>query len=322
MLDGTGFGTAETRAAMIRMMQAMRPSTTGKISTGKSMLARRSDTVRDVVFTNRNLFPCYSRLPISGYERRLRTYYREACFDSYLPIRAWFFLGEITNSLDALHNKAHHRILVRDIEGKNDISIDFCNSPAMDTSFDYGLLKQGHTVCIRFASRQKLGLCVRIDEKFKKVEVFPTSIQILLTTMSNEIKEHIPLRPCVKPSDAQVMAHLLDKTHHSLHYEPPPPDHCWNCNKLVGSDNELKLMKCARCMIAIYCDKTCQTNHWTISHKYCCKSHRIYSSMVKEMKETLDNLAKYLFEFVSTDDEEENDLGHQQKIEAECNDPV
>jgi hypothetical protein len=316
MLNGTGFGSVETRAAMLRMMQAMRPSTSGKISTGKSMLARRSDIVRDVVFTNRKLFPCYNELPVAGRERFLRTHYREACFDTHLPIQAWFFLGEIINSMDALNNQAHHRILVRDRDGKSGISIDFYNISTADTAFDYKLLKQGHTICIYFASRQKSNVGVKIDESFKKVQVFPTSLQILLTTMSNEINEHIPLRPSVKPSDAQIMAHLLDKTRHHLHYKPPAPAHCWNCKKAANNDTELKLMKCACCMTAVYCDKTCQTNHWSISHKYCCKSHRIYSSMISEIKQSLDNMAKYLFEFVSTDDEEENSSEHEQDAEV------
>jgi hypothetical protein len=216
MLNSTVFESVETRAAAVRMIQAMRPSTNGKISTGKSMLARRSDTVRNVVFTNHNLFPCYNELPVAGRERFLRTHYREACFDTYLPIKAWFFLGEIINSIGALNNQVHHRILVRDIEGKSGIPIDFHNRSTMNTVFDYNLLKQGHTICIYFASRQKSNVGVKIDESFKKVQVFPTSLQILLTTMSNEINEHIPLRPWVKPSDAQIMAHLLDKTHHQL----------------------------------------------------------------------------------------------------------
>lgn len=76
MFGSSLFDSAEGRATAVRIMQAMRPSTNGKISTGKSMLARRSDTVRDVVFTNRNLFPCYNELPVAGRERFLRTYYR------------------------------------------------------------------------------------------------------------------------------------------------------------------------------------------------------------------------------------------------------
>ncbi|CAF2006476.1 unnamed protein product [Rotaria magnacalcarata] len=316
MLDSANVESVEARALTIRMIQAMRPSTNRKISTGKSMLAKLSDKVRDVVFTNRNLYPCYNELPIAGHEPHLRTYYREACFDTYLPIRAWFFLGKITNAIDALNSKARHRILVRDSEGKNNISIDFWNSLAGSTMFDYGLLKQGHTVCIHFASRQNSSLGVSIDKSFKKVQVFPTSLQILLTTMSSEINEHIPLRPWAKSSDAQIIAHLLDKNRYPLHYKPLESAHCWNCKKVVGSENELKLMKCARCMIALYCGKPCQTNHWTTSHKYCCNSHSVYSSMISEIKQTLDNNAKYLFEFVSTDDEEENDPEHKQEIKA------
>jgi hypothetical protein len=298
--------TVEQRAASIRIIQAMRPSTTGKISTGRSMVARQSDKVRDVVFTNRSLFPCYNELPIAGQESRLRTHYREGCFDTYLPIRAWFFLGEITNSTDTLNNRTQHRIFVRDNKGKNNILIDFCDNSVPDKEFDHSLLKHGHTICIRFASRQKSSISIKIDEKFKKVVVYPTSLQTLLTTVSNEIKEHIPLRPCVKPSEAQILAHLIDKDQHPLHYKPLAPDHCWNCRKISNNDSELKLKKCARCMIALYCGKECQTNHWTATHKYCCNSHRIYSSMVNEVKQTLDNLAKYLFEFVSTDEEEKD----------------
>lgn len=130
---------------------------------------------------------------------------------------------------------------------------------------------------------------------------------MLLTKVSNEIIEHIPLRSSVKPSDTQIMVHLLDKTRYKLNHKPLPPGHCWKCGKVENSDSELKLMKCVRCMTALYCDKTCQTNHWTNSHKYCCKLYSTYSSIISEIKQSLDNMAKYLFEFVSTDEEEDND---------------
>ena len=306
MLFGQGDESVETRAAMVRLIGAMRPSTNRKISTGNRMLVRQSDKVRDVIFTNRKLFPCYNELPIAGQESRVRTHYREACFDHYVPIRAWFFLGEISNSTNILNNQTDHQITVYDREGKKNILIDFVDNSVLGTEFNYDLLKHGHTICIRFASRQKSNTRIRIDERYKKVAVFPTSLHTLLTTMSQEINDHIPLRPCPKPSDAQVLAHLFNKSQHPLHYKPPPPDHCWNCKKETNDDGDAKLKKCARCMIALYCNKECQTNHWTKSHKYCCSSHRIYSSMVNEVKQTLDNFAKYLFEFVSTDEEEEN----------------
>lgn len=146
-----------------------------------------------------------------------------------------------------------------------------------------------------------------IDKSFKKIQVFPTSLEILLTTISNEINEHIPRRSSVKPSDAEMLAHVFDKTRYPVHYKAPAPAHCWNCKKVTNSDSEFKLMRCARCMTAVYCDKTCQTNHWTTSHKYCCKSYPIYSCMISEIKQSLDNMTKYLYEFVSTDDDDDDE---------------
>lgn len=142
MLNSGIFESVETRTAAIRMMQAMRPSTNGKISSGKSMLARRSDTVRDVVFTNRNLFPSYNELPVVERECFLRTHYREACFDTYLPIKAWFFLGEIIHLQGTVNSQIHHRILVRNREGRSGIAIDFHNSSTTNTVFDYSRLKR------------------------------------------------------------------------------------------------------------------------------------------------------------------------------------
>ncbi|UJR17484.1 hypothetical protein I4U23_004379 [Adineta vaga] len=317
MLSGTGADSIETRTAMVRMMQAMRPSKNGRISTGKSMLARRSDTVRDVVFTNDTLFPSFSNLPISGNERSLRTHYREGCFNTYLPIRAWFFLAEITNPIDIAVKKNQQYILVRDIDGRDNIRVMFHNKSAKNMAFDYTLLIQGYTVCIRFASRQQNDSDVEIDENYKKIYIFPTALQVLLTTMSDEINNHVPLRPWVRPSDAQILAHCINKTAHKLHYEPPAPNHCWNCKMMPTSDSDSKLMKCVRCMTALYCGKLCQTEHWTASHKRCCKSYKVYFSMLQEVKETLNNMAKYLFEFVSTDEEDGGDENDEDEEEGD-----
>ena len=44
--------------------------------------------------------------------------------------------------------------------------IEFCDDSILDTEFSYDLLKHGHTIYIRFASRQKASRSIRIDEKF------------------------------------------------------------------------------------------------------------------------------------------------------------
>lgn len=90
---------------------------------GISMVRKRSSTVVDVVFTNRELFPSIIDMPDEDYP--LRQYYRPTIMGpQFVPIRPWYFLGEITDHQYAASSFFRHRIRVTDIDGNEKINID------------------------------------------------------------------------------------------------------------------------------------------------------------------------------------------------------
>lgn len=272
---------------------------------GIGMVRNRSSTVYNVVFTNRKLFPSFLELPNERYPNPI--YYRPTMIDTIVPIRPWFFLGEITDETNALSEWARHRIYVRDIDGQQRINIDFYPNSNRVNTFDYSLFKRGHTVCINFGSQHyfldgKHGIRV---ENYKKVHVFPVSLNTLLTTISNEMKENMPLHQKDKPSKGEILAYAFSGKGNELKYKPPPPPHCWHCKN--NETDDLKMKRCAKCCLATYCQKSCQTEHWNTSHKQSCKCLRFYTPMVTSMKTSLDNMSQYLLDFVSTDDSSSSD---------------
>jgi hypothetical protein len=278
---------------------------------GISMVRKRSATVCNVVFTNRQLFPSIVNLPDEDYPHR--QYYRSTIFGSkFVPIRPWYFLGEITNARNAQNSWLRYRILVTDIDGNQGINID---SYTKDPPFDYSTIKQGHTICVRFGARHRFldgTMGVRV-EQFKKVYVFPVPLGILMSTVSDEIKENLPIHLRDKPCEAEVLTYVLSGKGGEIPYESPPPHHCWQC-KMIESE-EHKMKTCGRCGVAKYCQKECQVEHWKASHKHSCKCLIIYTTMVDNTKTALDNMAQYLDAFVSTDeDDSKEDDNDEEKV--------
>lgn len=161
---------------------------------------------------------------------------------------------------------------------------------------------------MRFGARHRFldgTLGIRV-EQFKKVYIFPVSLSRLMSTVSEEIKTNLPIHLKDKPCDAEVLAYILHGKNKEIPYDPPPPAHCWQCKKIECESQKLKM--CGRCGTAKYCDKQCQTDHWKVSHKYSCKCLTTYSAMVQETKTALDNMARYLDAFVSTDEEDNDEV--------------
>jgi hypothetical protein len=193
---------------------------------GINMVRNRSSTVYNVVFTNRKLFPSFLELPNETFPSRI--YYRPIMYDGFVPIRPWLFLAEITDARNAQCEWARHRIYVRDIDRQQQINVDFYPNPRDVDTFDYSLLKQGHTVCINFGSPHYFldgthGIRV---ENYKKVHVFPVSLNMLLTTISDEMKENMPLHQREKPSAGECLTYLHHGKANELMYCLPPAPNC------------------------------------------------------------------------------------------------
>jgi hypothetical protein len=106
----------------------------------------------------------------------------------------------------------------------NGLVIVFLYEILLVDTFDYSLLKQGHTIYINVGSQHYFldGTCGIRAESYKKVGVFPLSLSILLTTVSDEMKENMPLHVREKPSEGEILAYVLCNKTHELKYEGPP----------------------------------------------------------------------------------------------------
>jgi len=51
-----------------------------------------------------------------------------------------------------------------------------------------------------------------------------------------------------------------------------PIQRCDYCHQAANEQEDVKLMKCSRCLMVGYCSKDCQRSHWTESHKKLCSS--------------------------------------------------
>ena len=300
------------------MASAMKKKKNKSHVPGISLVRNRSSTVYNVVFTNRKMFPSFLELPNEKYPTPIN--YRPAMFADIVPIRPWFFLGEITDARYAQSQWMRHRIYVRDIDGKQPINIDFYLNSDSENTFDYSQLKVGHTICINFGSQHFFldgthGIRV---ENYKKVQVFPAALSSLMTTVSDEIKENIPLHQKEKPSQAECLTYVVAGKADLLEKYLPLPQHCWHCKKTES--DELKLKRCAKCCLATYCEKSCQIEHWNKSHKVNCKCLKLYTPMVNGMKTALNNLSQHLLDTVSTDEEEDDENKDNSDDSNEIND--
>lgn len=77
------------------------------------------------------------------------------------------------------------------------------------------------------------------------------------------------------------------------------------------------MKRCAKCSIATYCQKSCQIEHWNASHKQSCKCLRFYTPMVTSIKTALNDMSQYLLDFVSTDDDNEDEVADKDS-EDDC----
>lgn len=58
---------------------------------------------------------------------------------------------------------------------------------------------------------------------------------------------------------------------------------CDYCSEQVPYVNGNKILKCARCLNAVYCNQVCQTNHWS-AHKQLCRLNEEKVCALKEKK--------------------------------------
>ena len=80
-----------------------------------------------------------------------------------------------------------------------------------------------------------------------------------------------PMMADVKGVLAMLQMGLARRNHGgggATHVQTAVQEACWNCDS--NADPGVKLQACARCGLAVYCNRDCQRSHWA-EHKHACK---------------------------------------------------
>lgn len=160
----------------------------------------------------------------------------------YQPIRHWCFIGEITDDQFARDSFSRNLIQVKDVSNRDGIPVFFYRA---DGNLDFDELRVGGTFCLRYAQSHffldsQFGIRC---EHFNNVLVIPAKLSALM-----EISDFNPTVGSKK---------------------------CWSCDSEPS-----ELLTCARCKVARYCGKACQSADWASRHKRWCKALPKYMDLV------------------------------------------
>lgn len=201
-------------------------------------MAAKSSKALQSPLRNKESFPPFSRL--LGENEADETYYKTRDGFTYQRRRHWCFIGEIFNDEASQFPFFRNRVWVKDIEGNTNISAAFYPEPEQSRMFfDFTALRNGHTLCIRYAEQHfflDLTVGFRV-ETLAFVKVIKCSLDTLL-----EISD---LNPVERPRL------------------------CWSCNASESEVARKKLLSCQQCKCAKYCGKQCQKADWKKHKKHC-----------------------------------------------------
>ena len=146
-------------------------------------------------------------------------------------------------------------------------------------SFSFNDASIGHTILIMYAEKhdfRDMSTGVR-QEAGDSVVIFTCSMQILIKTFGYMMASSICFQCEANPSIPTQNAPSENKEN------PVSSD----LSSYVDHDSQptsasLSLKKCSRCGVALYCDKSCQTQHWKEIHKNLCSSMK-YLQLLREL---------------------------------------
>lgn len=193
-------------------------------------------------------FPPFCRVPAE--DGVSEDYYRTQDGFRFDTIRHWCFIGEITDDTTAQLSFCRNRILVKDLDGVDNIPIAFYPDPETSRMFfDFTKLKKGNTICIRYAEKHYfLDMTVGFRvESLAFVKVIKCNLETLRKIS------------------------LMDPTNR--------PKLCWTCGA-KETKSGMKLLSCQRCKYAKYCGRDCQKGNWK-RHKKCCAYIQDYAVLVE-----------------------------------------
>eukprot|EP00731_Ephydatia_muelleri_P029643 Em0021g166a len=160
----------------------------------------------------------------------------------YQPIRHWCFIGEITDDQFARDSFSRNLIQVKDVSNRDGIPVFFYRA---DGNLDFDELRVGGTFCLRYAQSHFFST---------RNSAFAANI----STMSWSFLQSFLLSWRYRISNPTVGSKK-----------------CWSCDSEPS-----ELLTCARCKVARYCGKACQSADWASRHKRWCKALPKYMDLV------------------------------------------
>ena len=181
-------------------------------------------------------------------------------------VRHWCFTGEIEEVV--FHPRFYLSICTRFNEIVQ-VLFDLKESNTPHT-FSMDDASVGHTILIMDTDKYDLfGMSTGIRQvDGDLVVIFKCSMQTLIKTFGSMIDS---------PACFQCGATTSKTTQDS---SAENNENSADCSK--SSSTNLSLKKCSKCQIALYCSKSCQTQHWQDSHKKLCSSMK-YLELIRKL---------------------------------------
>lgn len=199
------------------------------------------------------------------------------------PIRHWCLMGEI----EQVSFFIRPRLVIRTRFDER-INIYFYldkDHPPTTFSFDDAVI--GNTIIIMYAEKhdfRDMSTGIR-QEVCDSVVIFKCSMQQLIKIFASMMANPPACFQChVDAAHPPTLDASEQKTHPISSATPS----CNNAGSQSATENH-SLKVCAKCRIALYCNRSCQTQHWKDNHRNLCSSMK-YLQQLRQLDFTLMNI--------------------------------
>ncbi|CAF3521576.1 unnamed protein product [Rotaria sp. Silwood2] len=210
---------------------------------------------------------CHEDEPCKPYWRLIK--------GSIKQIRHWCLMGEI----EEVNYFIRPKLTIR-TRFDEKVTIHFyLEEDKTPPTFSFNDALIGHTILIMDAEKHDfLDGSIGVRQEYGDlVVIFKCSMQTLIKTFGSMMAPPACFQCEAKPSSPTQNSSLEKKEN------PVSADLSSHGNQdSQPASASLSLKKCARCQIAFYCSKLCQTQHWKDSHKKLCSSMK-YLQLLREL---------------------------------------
>ncbi|CAF1129670.1 unnamed protein product [Adineta steineri] len=194
---------------------------------------------------------------------------------SFKQIRRWCLMGEI----EEVNYFIRPKITIRTRFDEKVTVHFYLEEDDNPLTFSFNDALVGHTILIMYAEKHDfadMSTGVR-QEEGDLVVIFKCSMQTLIKTFGSMMASPACFQ-CEAKQSSPTQNSLLEKKENLISGDLS--SHVNQDSQPMSASSSLK--KCARCGIAWYCSKVCQTQHWKDNHKKLCSSMK-YLQLLREL---------------------------------------